>query len=53
MTIIFVAGDPGLDPKYLIDGMLHGPAKAARVRTIWFTEPRSSSPRLVTVYPTK
>jgi hypothetical protein len=39
--------------KYVVDGRVSGPIRAARVRTIWFVDPGSSSPRLVTVYPLK
>jgi len=36
-------------PKYVVDGVVHGPLGTARVRTVWILEPEG--PRFVTAYP--
>ncbi len=45
-------GATAFGTKYVIDGVLEGPAGASeRVRTIWILERESAVPRLVTAYP--
>lgn len=45
------AEDTGFGSKYIVDGILRGPARQALVRTIWIFDRESDFARFVTAYP--